>query len=153
MQQFRIYRLNKNNNGAAIAFQLSYKKDNEFDKYQAFLIGANQLGEADKNGNAQFNWKDGAITVKLGENDLGELLSVLEGRKDAVGTNGSLFHQTPSGGSKVINFSHGEKGYTLSISSKDKEGQVKKVFINLSDGEASLLSVLLKRSVEKMFGW
>lgn len=153
MQQLRFYRPNKNNNGAAVAFQLSYKKDNEFDKYQAFLIGANQLGEADKNGNAQFNWKDGAITVKLGENDLGELLSVLEGRKESVGTKGSLYHQTPGGGSKVVGFAQVENGYQLQISSQDKDKNLKKVYITLSHAEASLLTVLIKRTIEKIFSW
>lgn len=95
MQQYRIYKPKQDNTGAAVAFQLSYKKDNEYDKYQVFLVGANQLKTNDANGNSQFGWKEGAITVKLGENDLGEILAVLEGRKESVGTKESLYHQTP----------------------------------------------------------
>lgn len=85
MRDFRLYRPNQNNNGAAVAWQLSYKKEEEFNKYQAFLIGANQIPSGEGNDNAAFAWKEG-ITVKLGEADLGEILSVLEGRKDSVGT-------------------------------------------------------------------
>lgn len=152
MRELRFYRPNKSGNGAAIALQLSYKKDNEFDKYQLFLIGANQLKDNDSNGNAQFDWKS-PITVKLGENDLGEILSVLEGRKDFVGPKGSLFHQTPGGGSKVVGFSMSENGYSLSLSAQDKDKNIKKVFMNLSHAEASVMCVLIKRGIEKMFMW
>jgi hypothetical protein len=77
MRDFRLYRPNQNNNGAAVAWQLSYKKEEEFNKYQAFLIGANQIPSGEGNDNAAFAWKEG-ITVKLGEADLGENLTVLE---------------------------------------------------------------------------
>lgn len=148
MQQYRIYRMNKSNSGCAIALQLSYKKDNEYDKYQMFLIGANQLKENNSNGDATFDWKN-PITVKLGENDLGEILAVLEGRKDAVGYKNGLYHETPGGGSKIINFQAVENGYSLNISAQDKEKNLKKVFLTLTHGEASIMAVLIKRRTGK----
>lgn len=152
MKQLRFYRPNQNNNGAALAWQLSYKKDEEFDKYQAFLVGANQIPGAADSENSAFDWKAG-ITVKLGENDLGEILSVLEGRKDSVGTKGSLYHKTPGGGSKVVGFEAVERGYQITISAQDVEKNLKKVYMTISHAEGSLLCVLLKRTIEKVFGW
>jgi hypothetical protein len=66
---------------------------------------------------------------------------------------GSLYHQTPGGGSKVVGFFLVEKGYQLSISAQDKEKNVKKVFMTMSHAEGSILCVLLKRAIEKIVGW
>lgn len=82
-KEFRVYRANKSNTGTASAWQLSYKKDKEYDKYEMFLIMVNQSG-TEENGDAKFDWKNDAITVKLGVNDLGEIMAVLEKRKDLV---------------------------------------------------------------------
>src|SRR6187402_2909445 len=102
-KEFRIYRANKSNTGTATSWQLSYKSEEKYDKYIPFLMAANQTG-TDANGNAQFDW-DNKITIKLGENDLGEIMSVLERRKNEVGFNGKgLYHQSPNGGNKVIYF-------------------------------------------------
>jgi hypothetical protein len=106
-----------------------------------------------ENGNATFDWK-GGITVKLGENDLGELISVLERRKSEVGYQGKgLFHQTAKG-NKVVNFAlYEDKGYSLKVSAQDNEKNRSEVKQVMSFAEASLLLVLLKRAVEKIYGW
>jgi len=153
MKQLRFYRISKEYTGCAVAFELSYKENNKYDKYQAFLMAAKQANGDDANGNAKFDWDNG-ITVKLGENDLFEILSVLEGRKESVGTKGSLFHQTPGGGNKSIGLQEKDNGFFLSISAQNKEKtEVKKVFMNLSHSEASGLCVLIKKTIERIFEW
>lgn len=157
-QEYRVYKPRKSNDGAAIAFQLSYKEKEyngkKYPNWMVFMVATKQTG-TDSNGNASFDWKEKAINVKLGENDLGEIIAVLERRKQSVGTKGSLFHETPGGGNKIIGFEYNkDRGfYSLSVSSKDKSGGLSKVNLTVSDSEASILLVLLKRAVEKIYQW
>lgn len=152
-REFRCYKPNNSGNGAASAWQLSYKKDSKFDPWVMFLTVSKQEGK-DENGNAKFNWKNGAITVKLGDADLGEIISVLEGRKASVGTKGSLFHQTGTGGNKVVYFESTDLGFKLSVSAQDNEkNKVGPYFHTLTHGEGSMLLILLKRAVERIYGW
>ncbi len=152
-KQFRIYKPNKTNNGAASKWELSFKPDNQYDKYLFFLELAKQKGEADEKGNSQFDW-DNAISVKLGENDLGEIISVLERRKDSVGTKGSLFHQTPGGGNKVVNLEATENGFSLAASAQDADKNSSgKIYHSITHGEAAYLLVILKKAVETIMGW
>ncbi len=146
-KEFRVYRANKTNTGTATAWQLANKKDNKYDPFMVFLIGTNQTG-SDENGNAKFDWQN-AINVKMGENDLGEFIAVLERRKDEL----KLFHETPGGGNKVINFSLLDKGYGLKISAQDKDKNNKQVSQVIGFGEAAVLLVLLKRAVEQIYQW
>lgn len=156
-QEYRIYRPNRNGDGSALAFQLSYKEKEyngkKYPNWMVFMVAAKQTG-TDNNGNSSFAWKE-AINVKLGENDLGEIMAVLEKRKASVGTKGSLFHETPGGGNKVIGFEKNTErgGYNLSVSSKGKDGNVQKSRISISDSEASILLTLLKRAIERMYQW
>src|SRR5687768_2180190 len=113
--EFRTYRASKDGkSGVASKWQLTYKQDRDgkYGQWMIFLNLAQQKG-FDKNDNAAFGWKpeDGGITVKLGENDIGELISVLEGRKLGLGTEGTLYHESPGGGSKIIYMTSNEKGF------------------------------------------
>jgi hypothetical protein len=153
VREFRIYKPKTTGDGAASAWQLSFKKDNKYNPWMFFLVTAKQDG-ADENGNAKFNWKEGALTVKLGDADLGEIISLLEGRKDKLGTNGSLFHQTPSGGNKVVKMEASDYGFNLSVSAQDEnKNRLGPVYHTITHGEASLLLVLLKKAVERIYGW
>ncbi len=150
-RNLRIYRPNGSNTGCATDWQLSYKENEKYDPWQFFLVGSKQTG-TDKDGNASFDWKETKLNVKLGIPDLGQILAVLERRVDSVGTKGSLFHNTPSGGNKVVGFSRNENGgFALSISGQDKEkkstGRVSQV---LQDWEGAVLAVMIKRAIELM---
>lgn len=152
-KEFRCYRTNKTNSGIAAAFQLSYKGDLKYNPYQMFLVMAKQTG-VDDNGNASYDWKETAITVKLGDNDLGELIAVLEGRQDAAGYKGSLYHETPGGGNKVINFQRMDNGYGLKISAQDADkNKLGPYSIVISNGEAATLTTLLKTAVTRIYDW
>ncbi len=152
-KQLRLYKPNKSNNGAASKWELSFKPEQKYNQYMFFLELAKQKGETDENGNSQFDW-DGAISIKLGENDLGEIISVLERRKESVGAKGSLFHQTPGGGNKVLNLEATDNGFSLAASAQDAEKKSSgKIYHSISHGEAAFLLVLLKKAVETIYGW
>ncbi len=152
-RQFRIYKPNKGSTGAASKWELSFKPDQKYNQFLFFLELAKQKGETDENGNSQFDW-DNAISVKLGDNDLGEIIAVLEGRKTSVGTKGSLFHQTPGGGNKVVGLEASENGFNLSASAQDADKNSSgRVYHSITHGEAALLLVLLRRAVETIYGW
>lgn len=155
LKQFRIYRSKKDNTGSCSSWQLSYKPDNKYDKWLVFLIMTKQTG-MDDNGNAVFDWsKEVAITVKLGEADLGEILGVLDNRKESVGSRGSLFHETPNNlGNKSIAFQHNESGFYLKVSHQNAEKQMVASYSQvISEGEGAILSTLLKAAVVKMYNW
>lgn len=151
MKSFRIYRANKTNTGTASEWQLAYKPNEKFDKNILFLVVAKQTG-VDANDNATFGWKeDSKITVKLEATDIGELLSVLERRKN----NAKLYHESPAGGNKGIALSKNdnEDGYYLKVSYQDKEKKLTAYQQVLSIGDAAVLAVLLRRAIEVIFDW
>lgn len=150
-KDLRFYRANKSNSGVAASFELSYKKDEKYDKYHMFLVMANQTGTDQNTGNAQFDW-DNAITVKMGDIDIGEFLAVLENRKQNVGKNG-LFHQTANT-NKIIKFEKQQDSFRLGVSCKtDGDEKPRQISMILGVGEVTLLHTLLRRTVEKMYGW
>lgn len=159
MASWRIYKPNKTNNGAASQWQLSEKKDEKYDKWMFFLTVTKQTGVSD--GNASFGWEQAGsvINMKLGEVDLGELLTVLNGLSGAAGKDGKgLFHKTPKGNT-VLQFSKLEKdgnfyGYGLRISKKltdDKEATMIQHMISLAEGE--ILRVILAEALKKILGY
>lgn len=151
LKTYRIYRANKDKKGSASAWQLSFKNQDKFNPYVCFLNVAKQLPEDDANGNAKFDW-DNSITVKLGDNDIGEIISVFERRKTSVGMKGALYHQSPNGGNKIVNLEASEHGYSMSVSSQDKDKNTNRVNQTIGHGEAAFLLVLLKRYVEIIYG-
>jgi hypothetical protein len=151
-REYRVYKPKNDGKGAASAWQLSFKQDNKYNPWMMFLVMAQQTG-ADDNGNARFDWENG-LTVKLGDADVGEIIAVLEGRKDSVGQKGMLFHQTPSGGNKVIKLERNDYGYNLSVSAQDEnKNRLGPIYHSLTDGEATMLLVLLKQAIITMYGW
>lgn len=151
-KEFRLYKPTGSGQGCASKWNVSYKQNTKYPQWMMFLEMAKQT-EKDADGNDRFDW-DNAIRVKLGEADLGELIAVLEGRKSSVGTKGMLYHQSPDGGNKVIKLETSDKGgYALNVSAQDKDKNATKLYHSITDGEAALLCVLLKRAVEVMYEW
>jgi hypothetical protein len=161
-KQFRIYRANKQNTGTATAWELSYKPQKKYDQYEMFLSAAKQTG-TDENGNASFDWSEGKkITVKLGVNDVSEILAVINGVKDSAGYKGSLYHQTPGGGNKSITFEinapkegdyYPSMGYRLRIAAQDKDKNLTEVKQLISPAEAEVLKALLPRGIAALHNW
>lgn len=164
-KSYAIYRTNRENKGTAIQWELSHKvtknkKNEDVDLYFMFLEGAPQVG-VDDNDNARYDWQN-KITVKLGENDIGEILAVLNGLKDSAGYKGSLYHQTPGGGNKSITFAINQPegknyepsmGYKLRIASQDAQKNLKQVQLIINPAEAEIIKALLGRAIVRMFGW
>lgn len=153
-REVRFYRPKKDGAGCAAAIQLSYKQDNKYEPWMMFLTVAPQTG-TDENDNASFDWKEKSIKVKLGDNDIGEMLAVLQGRQNQVGFKGSLFHETPGGGNKILQLSVADNGgYYLQVSGQDKDKKPMGRFsLVLSNGDASILQTLLERAVILMYNW
>ena len=146
-----FYKPNKQEKGCALQFQLSTKQevvynDKEFLVNYLFLTGAHQKGK-NENGNAIFDWQNG-ITIKLGLNDIGELLAVLSNRQGSA----QLYHQTPKD-NKIIKLQKEENGtYRLGISQK-VGGDADRMQQTLSTSDASILYECLRYASLKLLGW
>lgn len=165
---FNMYRANKNGNGAASRLQLSKKTNARgYDEVLLFLEVAKQNG-ANDNGDAMFAWQGGknsmdggSVTIKLGTVDVGEILTVISGRKPCVGDpNGKfkgLFHQNAKGNSSLDFRVYAKDGqdvcYALSASKKVGDSEAVKVNHLVSFGEAETLRVFLNTALVQMNGW
>jgi hypothetical protein len=148
-KNFRVYRPTKAGTGAACEINMREDTESKFPKFFCFLKAAKQTG-IDDNDNAKFDW-DGGITMKLGEVDLGEILSVLERRKTQVGTGKGLFHQNDKG-NKVLHFEAVKKEEELSYKVRLSTSRENAVSLYLSAGDASVLQEVLKGMVRTMYG-
>ncbi len=72
-----------------------------------------------------------------------------------MGIKGNLYHETPGGGNKIVELKKGENGgFYLSVSAQDKDkNRIGPYRMVIGDGEASILLVLLRRSIETIFNW
>jgi hypothetical protein len=151
-KELAFYRNNKAGTGFAGTFKLSELiQDNETVGWAIFLTMAAQIP-----GERSFAWKDKSVTVKLGENDIGNFLAVLNRNMTSAGGEKGLYHESPKGGFKVIEFKvkDDHSGYYLKVSGSDAEKKSLGNFalvLSMADGE--LLRVLLSKAVEVMYDW
>jgi hypothetical protein len=98
---------------------------------------------------ASFDW-DNRLTAKLGFLDVGEILTVLEGRRPAVGNGrGGLFHASGDGNT-VIDFRSSEDpaGYSVGLSRKaNADAQPVRMQILLTEAEAAGLRCILQQGL------
>lgn len=148
---FIIYKAQNNGNGSASQWSLGSEKN------CVFLEMANQTGK-DGKGNARFDW-DNKIRFKLGDADIGEIISVLVGAKDGVGPFDDdkkkykgLFHSNPSGNAILYlgKDTNGILRIHLSVKRNDEQTKVQHT---ITIGEACFLNTLLRRAVEVMYDW
>ncbi len=164
-KSFQLYKARGDGSGAASEWDLGSKKDKNDDiiHHCVFLGMANQQGK-DDSGNARFDWKN-KIVFKLGVADIGEILAVLVGLKDGVGPfnqdNGKhkgLFHSNPTGNA-ILYFGKGKQGgFRIHLRVKkdnDHDQVVNPVIVEhtITEGEACVLSTLLRRAIEVMYRW
>ena len=166
--QWRCYKPKKDGKGAASRIEVKIVKTEkqsedgkkfEIRDVQAFLVSSPQEGE-DQNKNAKFSWsnKDDkkSVTMKLGENDIGEMLAVLNGIKNKAGTDSGIFHQNPNGNTTLsfeYNNANDRKYYSLRLAKKGKDGKLVAVSHLVSVGEAQILKVLLERIILTTYNW
>ena len=140
---FKVYKSKKTNTGSAMQLDLNiYKK-------AIFLECAKQKGEQ------SFDWGN-KLTIKLSVSDISKLLAVFNNRT----TNAKLFHQPSKGDyessknikNNILELSKGQYGYLIRISQQKNEG-VNAIQISIGDDETEIISVLLKKAVETIYGW
>lgn len=152
-QEFRIYKPRNSGDGAASAFQCKVVEENNIRKCFLFVVGTVQTGKDDK-GNSAFAWKDKekSVTLKLGIPDTGEILAVLNGKKDAVGTGKGLFHKNQLG-STSLDFKRLDGGYSLRLNKKIGDVVGTPIQHGLTIGEGEILRILLEDFVRLNYKW
>lgn len=159
--EYRIYKPNKSNNGAATKIQGKIK-NTPYREVQLFWEASQQIGmDGD---NAKFGWDDDEkkVVFKMDTPDIGEILAVLNYEKDNAGPKGKdgkyngIFHQNPRGNT-VLQFARLRKEdephtYWVKLTSK-KGGKLVEVKHVITPAEAQILKVLLEKSVELIYNW
>lgn len=138
MNNFSLYKPRKKGGGSASQWNLN------IDKKSVFLELAEQVDSEQK-----FDWEN-KICMKLGVNDIGELIATLENRQKSINGGKGLFHENEQGNSS-LNLTRSENGWFISVGVK-KENLVK-VSHSLSFGEGAILLTLLRQAVLKIYGW
>ena len=175
MSEYRIYKPRKDQAtnkfvGAATKWESKIKEKKTkagkvFKEIQLFVTGTNQIGE--ENGNATFNWKTEKnkngkqVIMKLGDPDVGEILCLLNRKKDKLGTpkQSGLFHQNEKGNTTLqMEFRKSQKptdfddSFTLRLSAKAKnEGAALVVSHTLTLAEAEILKNLLEGAIRRKY--
>lgn len=154
--EWRSYKPSKSGSGAASKIQVKVL-DNKYKDVQAFWVGSKQTG-VDANGNASFAWDqvkeaNQNVVLKLGENDIGEILSVINRQKDKA----ELFHKNANGSTtfQFVRMVNDQKvvSYHVRLAKKGKDGALIEVKHGLSVGEIEILRILLGDIIRLDYGW
>ncbi len=145
-----IYHPNGRGEGSAMRLEPRVNRHGE-DRYNCFFLEmASQKSAAQRqNGKtdyATFDWEN-KITVKLGFLDVGELLTVLEGKVPHVGGQRKGLYHASGIGNTLISFNRdAQRGsYYLTLSRKrNGDAHPLRIGIGLSDVEATGLRCLLQ---------
>jgi len=147
---FTIYKPKRDGCGSASQWNLGSEKD------CVFLEMASQNND-DQAG--KFDWENKLI-FKLGETDIGEILSVLAGGQVGVGPldrdkgkHKGLFHSNPKGNAVMYLVKDKDLNcFKLCLSIK-RDNKRTACMHNITRGEAYVLEVLLKQAVRVMAKW
>ncbi len=153
MKNYRIYKPKKDGKGAASQLEVR-KDDTKYGTVLIFFKGSQQVG-FDDNKNAKFAWSNEeefpnkVVNMKLGENDIGELLTVLNRQKEKVGQKDfGIYHQHPKGNT-TLKFAwlkeYGQFG--LRLASKANDGNLIEVKHFVSQEEGQVLRILLEQAL------
>lgn len=143
--RFELWKPKKDGNGAGATFEVASNNSAIFLK---------MMPETGQETGPKFD-NSKAITVKLGRNDVGELLSVLVGlveglgKKNDKGFYSGLYHQNDAGNS-TIGLSRSDYGYILTVSVKRGEIDAR-YHVGVTLGESCLLKVFLERYSSMFF--
>lgn len=143
--RFELWKPKKDGNGAGAVFEVAPHKS---------CIFLKMMPESGQENGPKFD-NSRSIGVKLGRNDVGELLSVLVGlveglgKKNDKGFYSGLYHQHDAGNS-TIGLSRSEYGYILTVSVKRGEIDAR-YHVGVTLGESCLLKVFLERYSSMFF--
>ena len=147
-----FYHANGKGTGAAVQFELRMNRNGEGSYDCIFMEMALQKTTASSIGGertpATFDWGR-KVTVKLDFNDICEMLLVLEGQKETLGSNKNGLYHEAKGASVLIALEKdaGQSGYYVGISKKRGAEQVFKGRMLLSQTESLGLRHILQASL------
>ncbi len=155
---FTIFRPNPkdHNKGCATSWEYNHKTG------AFFITIAKQNEGKDDNDNATFGWKANSQRVMFNQWELGEMISVLSGRKAHLGNEEvndkdikkgkGLFHQNASGNAIIKMYRVDPNTLGLEISTK-KGGVQFWAGHRINTGEATTLMVILTEIIKQMFSY
>ncbi len=143
IEDFKLYKPRKKGGGSASKWELKAEKK------AVFLELAQQIGEmgSDK----VFDWEH-KLCMKLGMNDLGELIATLENRQTSINGGKGLFHQA-EGSNSSLNMSKNDKGSGWFLSVGVKKDTLVKISHSITLSEGALLLTLLRVAVQRIYRW
>lgn len=137
--QLAFWRPAKSGKGAGAIFSLN-------ENGQAWLRIMPQAGEKAFNNEA-------ALNVKIGQNDIGQMLMVANYREEGIGNKGDsgfwsgLMHKFGETTTAItLNTNKDGTGYYLGVSRKQGDGEPTRMGVGLSRGDVELLRVFLERA-------
>ena len=142
-----IYKANKKNSGAVAQFKMGNSED------CMFLEVAAQNAPMDSS--RPYDW-DNKIIVKLGETDICKLLAYL--RLDKPGAALKIYHESPGGGNKGIEFKwqeyNGRQSYYLSVSHQKNKGETpNRVSLPIGLDEVEYLKIGFELGLKIILAW
>lgn len=144
--EIAIYKPNGKMTGGVVQFKLSNNDD------CMFLEAAKQVRPMKDP--RPYDWET-KIIVKLGSGDICKFLAYLN--MPAPSAPLKLFHQSPNGGNKTVEFKYqeynGKPGYFLSVSAQGVDKQTGKAAISIGLDEAEFLKVGFKKALEVFLSW
>lgn len=149
MNNFRIYRANKNSNGTASQFDFNPKIKS------VFLELAKQTNSKDDRGNPRFDWEN-KISVKLDALDMSEILLVIYGRKKGIGIqkNGAyqgLYHKNKDGDAIIRFEKHSSNlGFYLKVSVR-KNNVKTAIDQTVSDSEGMIIKIVFEDAIRRIY--
>lgn len=148
---YRVFRANKSGSGCALSFDLKHGEE----KDTKLFLTVSKQGENNEKGDATFKWKDkeSVMTLLLGSNDIGEILSVMKRKKECI----DLFHQNPRGNSTLkLAFNPPSDKYPPSFKigvTTKREEKLLSAHTTISISESSVLEALLNQALLYIHGW
>ena len=160
-RELRIYKPTRAKSGAATKINIKrYYDKRERDRFSIFMESALEIPSEGKN--AAFGWDDPTkkVTVLLGDNDIGDFLLVLDGRKSGLGKFNpdkgfpGIYHKVEDAqGNQIsntmikldqkINEATGEVSFAFYVS-KQKDGNTVRVNHIITDVEAVGIAELMR---------
>lgn len=156
--EWRSYKPSKSGAGAASKLQVKVIEGGPKGRQiQSFWVAAKQVGKDENNEFAKFAWDqkelDKNVVLKLGENDIGDILAVINRQKDKS----ELYHQNPNGSTtfqfnRIVN-DQKVVSYSVRLAKKGKDGVLVEVKHGLTAGEVEILRILLADIIRLDYGW
>lgn len=143
--KYALWKPKKDGKGAAAIFEFSPQKN-------AFFATMMPQKSGDENARSFDN--EAKILAKLGLSDIGEILRVLTGKAEGLGTKKDkywtgLYHQNANGNCS-INLSRGDYGLIFRISVSRGDDNVA-YSVGVTEGEANILEMFLRTYAPNLF--